>query len=57
MFRTSWKRTAGIVLADLRLLISFYVARSMVRRALIAERKTAQKSLKKSKRLREIEIQ
>ena len=44
------------MLADLRLLISFYVARSMVRRALIAERKTAQKCFRESRRLREIEI-
>jgi hypothetical protein len=54
---TSWRRTAGIVLADFRLLISLYVARSIVRRALVAERKNAQKSFRESKRLREIEIQ
>jgi hypothetical protein len=51
---SSWRQTARIVLADLRLLISFYVARCMVRRALAAERKRAQKNFRE---LREIEIQ
>ena len=52
---TSWRRTVRIVLVDLRLLISFYVARSMVRRTLVAERKAAQKNFRELKR-REIEI-
>lgn len=43
---TSWKRTAGIVIIDLRRLISFYVARLMVWRTLTAERKTAQRNFK-----------
>jgi hypothetical protein len=54
---TSWRQTVRIVLADFRLLISFYVAQVMVRRALAAERKTAQKYFGELKRLREIEIQ
>jgi len=57
MLSTSWRRTIRIVLADLRLLISCYAARSMVRRALAAERKTAQKNFSELKRLRELEIQ
>lgn len=44
---TSWKRSAGIVVFDLRRLISFYLARFMVRRTLIAERKAAQRNFKK----------
>jgi hypothetical protein len=43
--------------ADLRRLISFYVARSMVRRTLAAERKKAQKNFRELKRLRKIEIE
>jgi hypothetical protein len=53
----SLRRTAHIVLADLRLLISLYVARSMVRRAIAAERKTARKNFRDLRRLRELEIQ
>ena len=44
---TSWKRrTASIVIIDLRRLISFYFARFMVWRALAAERKAAQRNFK-----------
>jgi hypothetical protein len=53
----SWRRTLRIVLADFSLLISFYIAKLMVRRALKAERKTAQRNFRELKRLREIEIQ
>lgn len=45
------------MLADLRLLISFYMARSIVRRTLAGERQMAQKNFRELKRLREMEIQ
>ena len=41
---TSWRRTAGIVVIDLRRLISFYRARSIVRRTLVAERNAARRN-------------
>ena len=56
MLSSSWRRTVRVALADLRLAISFYIARSIVKRALGAERKKAQQSFKEVKRLREIEI-
>lgn len=49
---TSWRRTAAIVVIDLRRLISFYRARFIVRRMLVAERKVAQKNFKKLRKVR-----
>lgn len=49
---TSWKRAAGIAIIDLRRLISFYRARFMVRRALVAERKAAQKNFRELRKMR-----
>ena len=46
MALTAWRQTAGIVIIDLRRLISFYCARSIVQRALAAERKAAQRKFK-----------
>jgi hypothetical protein len=53
----SWRRTARTMLADFRLLISFYVARSIVRRTRAAERMTAQENFRELKGLQRIEIQ
>ena len=53
----SWTWTARMMLADFRLLISFYVARSIVRRTRAAERITAQKNFRELKGLRRIGIQ
>jgi hypothetical protein len=57
MNTTNWRRTLRIVLADFSLLISFYIAKLMVWRALKAERKSAQRNFREIRRLREIEIQ
>lgn len=48
---TSWRRTAAIAVIDLRRLISFYHARLIVRRTLVAERKAAQRNFKELKKM------
>jgi len=48
---TSWRRTAGIVIIDLRRLFSFYLARFMVGRTLTAERKAAQRNFKELRKM------
>jgi hypothetical protein len=47
----SWRRTASIVIIDLRRLISFYRARAIVRRTLAAERKAAQRNFRELKKM------
>ena len=51
----TYRRTAGIVIIDLRRLIFFYLARLIVWRTLAAERKAAWRNFKESRKVRTAE--
>jgi hypothetical protein len=51
MALTTYRRTAGIVIIDLRRLISFYLARFIVWRTLASERKAARRNFKQLKKM------
>ena len=52
---TTYRRTAGIVIIDLRRLISFYLARFIVWRTLASERKAARRNFKELKKMQTAE--